>query len=51
MASPTPSDRKYFDEKKQEPTFSNEFDGNGRRSSIDYINALVSEGGTPDIFH
>lgn len=43
MSSPTPSDKKYEDE-KQAPTYSNEVDG--RRSSIDTINALVLEGGT-----
>jgi hypothetical protein len=41
MSSPTPSDKKYDDE-KQAPTYSNEVDG--RRSSIDAINALVFEG-------
>jgi hypothetical protein len=46
MTSPTSGDKKSDDE-KQSPTYSNEFDG--RRSSIDTINALVIEGGTPII--
>lgn len=46
MSSPNPDDRKYGDE-KQAPTYSNEVDG--RRTSIDTINALLIEDHGHDI--